>query len=436
MRMGKRTLLLLTVMAAMLLAFSGVVLAQQTTPDRGQRSAQSAEEGGVIPGKFIIELKEDVGGPKGVADEHSRRFGANVTHVYKEVLNGYAADLSERGLSEVRADNRVQSVSPDREVHTFQSSTTRLSPTGYNRVNAGSGSTANTALSTPVAVIDSGIDLDHTDLNVESESKNCVPGVSSADDDNGHGTHVAGTIAAKKNDAAGVIGVAPGTPLYAVKVLDSAGSGSWSQLICGIDWVTAKGIKVANISLGSDGTDGTCGNSALHQAICNSTNAGVTHVVAAGNHNTYISGKVPATYAQVLTVSALADFNGKSGGGAAATCRSDVDDTNANFSNYAKPGTNDAKHLIAAPGVCIKSTWKNGTYNTISGTSMAAPHVAGIAARCIQSGTCKDADSDGKVEPSEVISKLRSDAAGQPTSYGFSGNTKTKSYGKLVFASY
>jgi subtilisin len=419
----------------MLLAFSGVVLAQQTTPDRGQRSAQSTEEEGVIPGKFIVELKEDVGDPPGVADEHARRFGANVTHIYEEVLNGYAADLSDRGLSEVRADSRVKRVSPDREVEAFQSSAT-LSPTGYYRVNAGNGSTANTALSTPVAVIDTGIDLDHPDLSVQSESKNCVPGVSSADDDNGHGTHVAGTIAAKKNDAAGVIGVAPGTPLYAVKVLDKDGVGTWSQVICGIDWVTGKGVKVANMSLGSSGTDGTCGNSALHQAICNSTNAGVTHVVAAGNSNTNFSGKVPATYNQVLTVSAIADFDGKSGGGAAATCRSDVDDTNANFSNYAKPGTSDVNHLIAAPGVCIKSTWKNGTYNTISGTSMATPHAAGIAARCIQSGTCRDTDDDRKVEPSEVIAKLRSDAGGQPTSYGFSGNTKRKSYGKLVFAGY
>ncbi len=450
----RRAILLLAVIGAAVLLATGVALAQQTTPDRGQRSTESAAEEGVIPGKFIIELKEDASNPRGVAGEHARRFGAEVTHVYEEALNGYAAELSERGLSEVRGDSRVQRVSPDRKVQAppvFQSSATTPSPTGYYRINAGNGNTKETALSSPIAVLDTGIDLDHTDLNVPQPSrdsssgnwtngKNCMS-TSLPDDDNGHGSHVAGTIAAK--NANGVLGVAPGTPLYAVKVLDSSGSGSWSSIICGIDWVTgtrtdsdsSNDVSVANMSLGGSGTDGTCGNSALHQAICNSTNAGVTHVVAAGNSNTNFSGKVPATYAEVLTVSAIADFNGEPGGGAAATCRSDKDDTNADFSNYTKPGSGDDKHLIAAPGVCIKSTWKNGGYNTISGTSMATPHTAGVAARCIQSGTC-DTDGDGKVEPSEVIAKLRGDAAGQPSSYGFSGNTSRKSYGKLVFAGY
>src|SRR4029450_11312311 len=110
----------------------------------------------------------------------------------------------------------------------------------------------------------------------------------------------------------------------------------------------------------------------------------------------------------------VADFNGREGGGAAATCRADVDDTAADFSNYATPGSLAAGHTIAAPGVCIYSTWKGGGYNTISGTSMASPHVAGTAALCIETGPCTG--------PASVITQLRSDAAAQDASYGFLGD--------------
>jgi subtilisin family serine protease len=160
-------------------------------------------------------------------------------------------------------------------------------------------------------------------------------------------------------------------------VLDNNGSGTTSSVICGIDWVTSQAgtIEVANMSLGGAGSDSVCGGSdAYHNAICRSVAAGVTYVVAAGNSTADANNYRPATYAEVITVSALADFNGAPGGGAAATCREDVDDTFASFSNYG------ADIDLIAPGVCITSTWKGGGYNTISGTSMAAPHVAGAAA--------------------------------------------------------
>jgi subtilisin len=115
----------------------------------------------------------------------------------------------------------------------------------------------------------------------------------------------------------------------------------------------------------------------------------------------------------VLTVTAVADFNGAPGGGAAATCRADVDDTFADFSNFAM-SAEDIGHTIAAPGVCILSTWKRDGHNVISGTSMALPHVAGTAALCIGSGACGGT-------PSQVISKLRGDGAAQPASYGLPG---------------
>jgi subtilisin family serine protease len=185
-------------------------------------------------------------------------------------------------------------------------------------------------------------------------------------------------------------------PIYSVRVLNNQGSGSWSSVICGLDWVTANAaalkIKVANMSLSGAGTDdGNCGNTnndALHKAICRSVAAGVTYVVAAGNENTDFAASVPAAYDEVLAVTAVADFNGQAAGGGTATCRSDVDDTAADFSNFTAIGSPDAAHTIAAPGVCILSTWKGGGYNTISGTSMASPHAAGTAAACIASGVC------------------------------------------------
>jgi subtilisin len=192
-----------------------------------------------------------------------------------------------------------------------------------------------------IAVIDTGIDLDHPDLNARNGT-NCVSPGAPAEDDHGHGTHVAGTAAARDNDS-GVVGVAPGARVWAVKVLNAAGSGTTSQIVCGIDWVTANartgaGIEVANMSLGGQslfGSFSTCSSTwdPMHPAICRSVNAGVTYAVAAGNSAANSNSFVPATYAEVITVSALADFNGQPGGGAAATCRADEDDTFANFSN-------------------------------------------------------------------------------------------------------
>jgi subtilisin family serine protease len=382
--------------------------------------------GGRIPGQYIVVVKAGYDG-RAVARDHARLAGADVLYTYRTALNGYAARLTPAGLAAVRADRRVAFVSADRTVHAL----TQTLPTGVNRIQGDASSTisgnGSGTVGTAVAVIDTGIDTSHPDLNVVG-GKNCSTGQSYRDG-NGHGTHVAGTIAAK-DDGSGVVGMAPGAPLYAVRVLNNSGSGSWSSVICGVNWVTANaasnGIRVANMSLGGSGSDGSCASSTLHQAICNSVAAGVTYVVAAGNSNANFSSFVPAAYDQVLTVTAIADFNGAPGGGSAATCRADVDDTAADFSNFTTSGSADANHTIAAPGVCILSTWKGGGYSTISGTSMASPHVAGTAALCIWSGACTGT-------PSQIITKLRSDAAAQPASYGFAG-VSGRYYGSLVYA--
>lgn len=210
--------------------------------------------------------------------------------------------------------------------------------------------------------------MTHPDLNV-SKNISFVQGAKKGNDDNGHGTHVAG-IAAAKDDSNGVVGVAPGARIWAVKVLDRNGSGYLSDVIKGIDYVTANTlqIKVANMSLGCQ-----CYSAAMNTAITNSVAAGVTYVVASGNNAMNASTFSPANHPNVIAVSAIVDTDGKCGGQGKPTGYG-ADDTFASFSNFGSAVD------IVAPGVNIYSTWKNGGYNTISGTSMASPHVAGAAA--------------------------------------------------------
>jgi subtilisin family serine protease len=274
-------------------------------------------------------------------------------------------------------------------------------PTGLNRIDAESVNATAEIAQTIVAIIDTGIDLDHPDLNISS---NCSfsaydSGPSAADDGNGHGTHVAGTVGAKAN-ASGVRGLAPGVQLCPIKVLDNSGSGAWSSIIAGIEYVTTQrkagaNIKVANMSLVGCATivfiwcslepppgNDSCGQvngtvqDPLHQAICNSTAAGVIYVVAAGNDDEDAAYFVPAAYPEVITVSAIADYDGKGGSRQKPPrgCNYGPDDSFASFSNFGSAVD------IAAPGVCITSTYKGGGTKSLSGTSMAAPHVTGAIA--------------------------------------------------------
>lgn len=309
-----------------------------------------------------------------MAADHGRRLDARVQHVYRHALQGYSATMTAAQARRVASEPSVAAVVPDVPVH----ATAQIVPAGVSRTG-GTLSSARAgdgrgSVDADIAILDTGIEARHPDLNVAGGT-NCVPGGLSSADLNGHGTHVAGTAAAKDNGV-GVVGLAPGARLWAVRVLDASGSGFFSTIICGIDWVTARAstIEVANMSLGGFGSEGSCTDGGLHQAICRSVDAGVTYAVSAGNAAADAAAFVPASYDEVITVSAIADFDGRSGGLGAPTCALGVDDEFASFSNHG-PDVD-----LTAPGVCVLSTYRGKDYRALSGTSMASPHVAGAAA--------------------------------------------------------
>lgn len=366
-----------------LVCFAAVASAEPLR-ERPERPAREPR-GDAIPGQYIVVFNEGVNADDAEADILVRTRGERLDS-YRYALSGVALRIAEEQLDTVRNDPRVAFVSEDREVsiarHNTITAQAQSLPTGINRMDAEH--KTNTGVGVHVAVIDTGILATHPDLAGQVVGgKSCVRASGGFTDQNGHGTHVAGTIAAL-NNAQGVVGVAPGTKLWAVRVLDKNGRGSWSSVICGLDFVTSKAprnggpIRVANVSLGGAGSsDNDCGysnNDALHRAVCRARDAGVVLVVAAGNSGANAASAVPAAYNDaVITVSALADSDGMPDGLGAPTSYG-ADDTFATFSNWGAPVD------IGAPGVAINSTWLSNGYRVLSGTSMASPHVAGAAA--------------------------------------------------------
>jgi subtilisin len=358
----------------------------------GAAVAAAPNDPDVIPGQYIVVMKDGVS-----ARAAAGLAGVSVRQTYGSTINGFSAQLSDAAVVQLGRRQDVEAVIPDRRVHALPfapggprsvpaSATPATPPTGVNRIDAEN----STLGSTPVhiAVVDTGSGPVASDYTVAA-SYNCLvlgcpPG---GDDDNGHGSHVAGTAAGT------TYGVARGASIYSVKVLDSSGSGSWSTVIAGIDKVTSlkgtiAGQWVINMSLGGGGNSyGNCGRlgpflrDPLELSICNATRAGVVVVVAGGNSSQDARNFVPAAYPEVIAVGAIADYDGKDGHLAASTCFNwGADDSLASFSNYG------SSIDIAAPGVCITSDWLAGGTATISGTSMATPHVVGAIALKMSNG--------------------------------------------------
>jgi subtilisin len=418
----------------------------------------AAASAATIPGRYIVVLKDSVSHPGAVAAAHARRYGVKGEHVYRNVFPGYAAAIPERRLAALRADRDVAFVVADSSFTAAAAQPGDCSdPTvvqcvtrAARRVGA-PGSSARSgdgrgSVPLNVAVVDTGIELAHPDLNVVG-GVDCT-GAKGYDDLHGHGTWTAGVIGALDNGF-GTVGVAPGARLWSVRALNSQNTGSKSTLLCGLDWVSGtradadpgNDIAVANLSLAGPGEDtGNCGQTPgndkdpLHLAICRATQAGVTIVVAAGNSASDAAGFAPAAYDEVITVAGMRDTDGLPGGlGQALLCNSTdpSDDVFAAFSNYG------ADIDVAAPAFCVGTTSIGRSYQSVSGTSFAAPIVAGTVALCLASGKKPCAG----LTPAQIAAKIQADATAYNQAnpgYGYQGDPLRplpgKHYGYLIRA--
>lgn len=265
-------------------------------------------------------------------------------------------------------------------------------PTGVRRISAYPTDTNSSSLAVRVAIVDTGIDLTHPDLagNIVGNF-NAILNRKTGQDDNGHGSHVAGTVAALDNSI-GVVGVAPHAKLLAVKVLNSAGSGYLSDISEGIDWAVANGAQVINMSLGYASAPSV---DPIKLALEKAAIAAVVVVCAAGNSGPASNSvNYPAKYMESIAVSAWNDVDGTS---------ADIDGAGADES-LASFSSRGPEVYITAPGVNILSTWRGGGTKTISGTSMASPHVAGAVARLLQAGRTTATSREDLVATKEAVS--------------------------------
>jgi subtilisin family serine protease len=349
---------------------------------------RAQQAGDIVPGRYIVIFDSDTT-PGAAAADLSRAHGFGVRHVYSRALGGMAiqfpAGAAEAGiLTALRRDPRVQSIGADLYV-----SAVDIVTDGLNRIHGGAynAGVPSTGAGVTVAVFDTGLDFTHPDLAANINvglSVNCmISGCpSGGQDDNSHGTFVGGIIAAPDNGT-DIVGVVPDATLIAVKVLDANGSGAFSGVIAGVDYVTGLGsnvVQVGNMSLGafcSVCTDNSTNTTviAFHTAVDNLVAAGITLVVAAGNDGSDAANEIPASFDSVVTVSAMIDWDGLPGGLASSN-----DDTFVSFSNFG------ADIDVIAPGVSVTSLNLGGGTRSGSGTSFSSPYTAGVAAAYIAAG--------------------------------------------------
>ncbi|MEU6483160.1 S8 family peptidase [Streptomyces sp. NPDC046887] len=349
-----------------------------------------------VQGSYIVTLDESAAAESKAGKAVAARYGAKIEKTYTAALNGYAVELSEAQAKKLAADPAVRSVAQNR---VFTIDGTQPSPPswGLDRIDqralplnqsytypepAGQGVSA--------YIIDTGVRISHSDFGGRAvNGYDAIDNDNVAQDGNGHGTHVAGTVGGT------AYGVAKKARIVAVRVLNNQGSGTTAQVVAGIDWVTRNAVKpaVANMSLGG-GVDTT-----LDNAVRNSIAAGITYAVAAGNSNANAANYSPARVIEAITVGSTTNTDARS-----------------SFSNYGTPLD------LFAPGTNITSSWNTGdtATNTISGTSMATPHVAGAAALYL--------DGNPTATPAQVSSALT--AAATPNVVG---NPGTGSPNRLLY---
>ncbi|WP_030352203.1 S8 family peptidase [Streptomyces scopuliridis] len=342
--------------AAAAAAMTALAVPAQAAPAVGTVVGADAKD--AVQGSYIVTLKKTAGLKSASAAGRSvvSEYGGTVKRTYTAALNGYAAELSPAQARRLAADPAVDKVFQDREVHAFATQTNPPS-WGLDRIDQAALPLNNSYTypdtageGTTVYVIDTGVRITHQDIaGRASYGYDAVDNDNTAQDGNGHGTHVAA------NAAGTVYGVAKKAKIVAVRVLNNAGSGTTAQVVAGIDWVTNNhsGPSVANVSLGG-GAD-----AALDTAVQNSINSGVTYAIAAGNSGANAQNYSPARVADAITVGATTST-----------------DARASYSNFG------ARVDLFAPGSAITSAWNTSDTATssISGTSMATPHVAGAAA--------------------------------------------------------
>lgn len=415
---------------------------------------------------YIVVLDDSVDNPALAAARQTAQLGVAPSDVYSSV-KAYSVELSSAEADDLALDPQVDFVAPNSSFALAATAEAQLCgttvgesqclPSSLARIEADKSSAASGdgtgRVGGNVAILDTGIESGHPDLRVVG-GVDCGSGspqafVEASHDHFGHGTEVAGVIGAV-DDGTGVVGVAPGISLYAVNLVDDVGSITLLTLVCGIDWVTStrldsdvsNDIDIAIISLtGSGADDEKCGRRShdpLHVAICASTRAGTTYVAAAGNDGVDIAQVVPASYDEVIAVTAMTDVDGRPGAlgrddcsGVSLSTIGEADDAPASFSNFSASGA-DTSHMLAAPGTCVMTTAADGrtpTYASVQGTSFSAPAVAGVLALCIAEGRCRDR------KPKAQIRILIADAAAwnaRHPDFGFSDKHMWRRYGHLV----